>query len=153
MCCLCVNVYCHRVTIQLQLTNISYIISYHNRFSASQEISRILWNPKVYYRIHKCLPPVPILSQLDPVHALISCFLKILLNITFPSSPGSSKRTLSLRFRHQNTVYTSSLPHTLHAPPILIFSIWSPEQYWVSSTDHSAPHYVVFLTPLLPRPS
>ena len=27
MYCLCVNVYCHRVTTQLQLTNISYIIS------------------------------------------------------------------------------------------------------------------------------
>jgi len=48
-----------------------------NRFSASHEIPRILWNPKVHYRIHKCQSPVPILSQLGTVHNTTFQFLKI----------------------------------------------------------------------------
>jgi hypothetical protein len=38
-----------------------------NRFSASQEIPRILWNPNVHYRVYKRLPTAPILSQINPI--------------------------------------------------------------------------------------
>ena len=106
-----------------------------NRFAASQEIPRILRNPKFHYRIHKCSLPVPLLSHLVPVPA--SHFLKIHLNIILPSRPGSPNWSLSLRIPHQNPVYA----FLLHAPPISFFSIWSPKQYWASTDVQMQPTY------------
>jgi len=83
-----------------------------NQFYASQEIPCIVWNPKVHYSIHKCTPPVPTLSQINPVHASTSHFLKIHLNIILPYMPGSSTWSRSLRFPRQNRVLTSPLPNT-----------------------------------------
>jgi hypothetical protein len=48
--------------------------------SATQEITRILWNPKVQ---HRNLPPVPILSQIDSISPP-SNLSKIHFNIIFP---------------------------------------------------------------------
>ena len=99
-----------------------------NRFSASPEILHILWNLKVQYHIYNCPPPVPFLSQMDPVHAPTSHFLKMHLNSILPSTPEFSRWSLSFRFPHQNPVCVSPRPYTLHAAPISFFSIWLPEQ-------------------------
>jgi len=80
-----------------------------------KKFPHILWNPKAHYRIHWSTPPVPVLSQLDPVQTPTSHFLKIHL-IILPSIPGSPKWSLNLKFPYQNPVYAFPLPHTRYMP-------------------------------------
>ena len=83
-----------------------------NWFSASQEIPRILWSQNTHCRIH----------HLSLVHTPTSHFLKIHLNIIFPSTPGSPKWSSSLR-PPTKTPYTpllSPIPSTCPAHLILL---------------------------------
>jgi len=104
-----------------------------NWFAASQEIPRISRNPKVHYCTHKRPPPVPIQGQPNPVHIPTSHLLEIHLNIIHPSMPRSPQWSLSLRIPHQYPIH----PYVPHAQRISFFSILSPAQYWVRSTNHS----------------
>ena len=77
-------------------------------FAGSQEIPRILWYPKVHYRIHKCPPHVPILSQHHSV-STPSHFLKIHLNIILPSTSGSPQWYLKVRRTHYTAIALSNI--------------------------------------------
>ena len=109
-----------------------------NRFAASQEIPRILWDPKVHYRIHKCPPLVHILSQLDPVHAPHPTSWRPILILSSHLRMGLSSCLLSSGFPTKTLYRSLFSPYVLHVQPNSFFSILPPEQYLVTSTYHSA---------------
>jgi hypothetical protein len=121
-----------------------------NRFAASQEILRIVWNTKVHYRIYKWPPPVPIPSQLNPVHTLTSHFLKTHLNIIPPTKSGSPQWFLSLMFPRQNPAHASR-PHTRYMPlpphsfrSLLSYMIDFPLRFIYQQPKY--PHKLAYLT-------
>ena len=105
-----------------------------NRFSASQETPRTVWKLKIHCRIHKCPPPVTVLSQINPrphptswrsILILYRIYSWVLQAISFPQATPPKPCTR-----------LSSAPYMLPAPPIPFFKIWSTEWYFVRSTDH-----------------
>jgi len=70
--------------------------------SASREISRLLWSC-----VYKSPPVFPVMSQILPVCIIPPYFLKIRSGIILPSSPRSSKLSLSFKFSNQNFVRTT----------------------------------------------
>jgi hypothetical protein len=65
-----------------------------NWFAASQEIPRVLWNPKVPHRTHMRPPLIPILSQPNPVLTPTShlkwCCMHVLNTISLHISNATS---------------------------------------------------------------
>jgi hypothetical protein len=85
--------------------------------SASQKTHQVLWNPKVYYHVHKSLPLVPILSQILPVHTSPIYFSMIHSNI-FLSLSRSSKWSLPFGSSNKNFTCIFHLSHACHMPCI-----------------------------------
>jgi hypothetical protein len=58
--------------------------------AGTQEFSKILWNPKVQYLVHKNPLLIPVLSQINPVHTTQSYLSKVHSNIMLPPMFRSS---------------------------------------------------------------
>jgi len=95
-----------------------------------------LWSRVLLEKLIGPTPPVPVLSQINPVHGP-SHFLEIHFITILPFMPRSSKWWLSLRCFLTKTPHafllTQYMPLTL---PISFFVIWSPEKLLVRNIQH-----------------
>ena len=92
-----------------------------DRCSASHEMPRILWNPKVHYHAHNIRQLVPVLTQTNSVlNSTFHCFTTH-FNIISPSMSSSSKRSLSFTVLHQNLVRILISPMHATLPTHLTF--------------------------------
>jgi hypothetical protein len=74
---------------------------------------KMLWNPKVHYRVHKSPPLVPILRQINLVRSTPSYLSKIHFNIILPSTT----RSFPLKsYMHSSSHHACYMPWPFHSP-------------------------------------
>ena len=88
-----------------------------NMSSDNLQNPRTSWNPKVHYRIHKCPPPVPILSQINTGHATHPISWRSILTLSF-----------HLRLGFPSGLFPSSFPtKTLYTPLLYPIRVTCPD--------------------------
>jgi len=93
-------------------------------------------DPKVHYFIYKHSPSVLILRQINLVHVPHPISWRSNLILSSHLCLGIPSGLFPSGFPTTD-LYTPLLsPYMLYALPISLFSIWSPEQYLVRSTNH-----------------
>jgi hypothetical protein len=103
--------------------------------SASREIQRIVWNPRVHYRLDKSLPLDRILTKINSVHAVTSCFFKIRFEIHL--LPGLASDFFASGFPtkalYVGLFHFTPIRATCPALPIL-FDMITPVIFWFQTS-------------------
>jgi hypothetical protein len=86
-----------------------------NSSSTSNEIPRILWDPKFHYFVYKSLPLVPILSNTNPFH-VATILLKDVLILSSHLYVGLRSSFFPLDFPTK-TLYSGPLTYELNSFP------------------------------------
>lgn len=112
----------HIVLSALRLTNSLWNRVSHEKQIFSWQIHNvhISWNLQGHYCIRMSLPVVPVLSQMNSVHAFPYCFIKFHPIIILQTKPLSDKCALLFMFPDQNLVLVSLLLCAWHI--LIIFS-------------------------------
>jgi len=100
----------------------TYLIHGAESFLRSQSVhsqsrnSLLLWNLKVHYHVHKSLPPVPVLRQINPVYDPHPTSYGPILILYFHLCLGLPSGLFPSGFHYKNPVSNSPLPHTCYMP-------------------------------------
>jgi hypothetical protein len=84
-----------------------------------QEIRRLLWNPKIYYRVHNNLPQNHILGQTNPYNHAVS--LRCVLILSSHLRLGLSTSLFLISFPTKNHITS---PIRVTSPPPPSYSPW-----------------------------
>jgi hypothetical protein len=119
----------------------------------TQEFLNTLCKPKVHYRVQKSPPIVPILSQINSVHTVVSYPYKIHFKIILPHTYRYFLWSLSSSIPAKILYALLCPPTRATCPAHLIGPYMIVLIILLKSISYEAPHYVFLSNLLSPDPS